>query len=266
MLIFLQNTKRRKMVQTNNKMIILIFFQNTNSRRKMVRTKGDGGASRTVASKAPRKALGGGGASSRWGAQCRKIFPNLTKVDQGKNYVSIIFLNLPKEFFSPCFPGKSRVLKYSKILPKEGHWQGIFSGQLQQSQELQAEDLQQEENIQVLFFNLFNVIEVFLMAYLHPKTAKIMSNLLFNPLHLYGCPPEQCPKTSEERIDSLFYLLWLFFVIFTVHWLLIPGGNSFNKEIGTPGWQKPLTSFFTVSIPKTSWLYHSCKLWFTWWP
>merc|ERR1719369_2766259 len=30
----------------------------------MVRTKGDGGASRTVASKAPRKALGGGGSSS----------------------------------------------------------------------------------------------------------------------------------------------------------------------------------------------------------
>ena len=179
----------------------------------MVRTKGDGGASRTVASKAPRKALGGGGASSRW-ARCRQIFPNLTKVDQGKNYVSIIFLNLPKEIFSPCFPGKSRVLKYSKILPKEGHWQGIFSGQLQQSQELQAEDLQQEENIQVLFFNLFNVIEVFLMAYLHPKTAKIMSNLLFNPLHLYGCPPEQCPKTSEERIDSLFLFIVIVFCDF----------------------------------------------------
>ena len=31
---------------------------------RMVRTKGDGGASRTVASKAPRKALGGGGSSS----------------------------------------------------------------------------------------------------------------------------------------------------------------------------------------------------------
>ena len=24
------------------------------------------------------------------------------------------------------------------------------------------------------------------------------------------------------------------------------GGNAFNKEIKTPGWQKPLTSFFTV--------------------
>ena len=30
----------------------------------MPRTKGDGGAARTVASKAPRKALGGGGASA----------------------------------------------------------------------------------------------------------------------------------------------------------------------------------------------------------
>ena len=60
------------------------FSENTKSRRKMVRTKGDGGASRTVASKAPRKALGGGGASSRWGAPCRKIFPNLTKDDQAK--------------------------------------------------------------------------------------------------------------------------------------------------------------------------------------
>ena len=25
------------------------------------------------------------------------------------------------------------------------------------------------------------------------------------------------------------------------------GGNAFNKELKTPGWQKPLTSFFTVS-------------------
>ena len=27
----------------------------------------------------------------------------------------------------------------------------------------------------------------------------------------------------------------------------LSGGNAFNKELKTPGWQKPLTSFFTVS-------------------
>ena len=72
------------------------------------------------------------------------------------------------------FPEKEVCSHFFKILLRKGHWQGIFSGQLQQSQELQAEDLQQEENIQVLVFSTFSMLlkYIFHVAYLHPKTAK----------------------------------------------------------------------------------------------
>ena len=123
------------------------------------------------------------------------------------------------------------------------------------------------------FFNSFNVVAVFLMAYLHPKTAKNVWNpcdFCF-PLHTPGCFPKPCPKTSTEKMSNSDAMtpfidwLWLSFSIKAYNWLLITGGNSFNKEIGTPGWQKPLTSFFTVSIPATFWSCQSCILWFFWW-
>ena len=100
MLIFLQNTKRRKFVETNNKMTILIFFRIPTAGRKWCERR----VTEEQVGRLPQRHRGRPweGAGQARGeeplvAKSFQILQKLTK--QGKSCFSIIFLNLPKGKF-----------------------------------------------------------------------------------------------------------------------------------------------------------------------
>ena len=84
MLIFLQNTKRRKFVETNNKMTILIFFRIPTAGRKWCEPR----VTEVQVGRSPQRHRGRPweGVELARGEQptCRQVFPNLTKDDQAK--------------------------------------------------------------------------------------------------------------------------------------------------------------------------------------
>ena len=168
----------------------------------MVRTKGDGGASRTVASKAPRKALGGGGSSARWGNQFSPKTALLHQLHLLCLYISCTKGAGANDHFAPppnfyknwgfCFLKKITISRAAAAIsgaaggasPAGGKYSGRF------------------------------------LTYIGLHSCTV--NLSFSPRIVY----------SQSS-----------------HGFWCSGGNAFNKEIKTPGWQKPLTSFFTVNNP-----------------